>query len=139
KYNVNLFVDNSETKDAPVVMADNPTYYNLVGKVEYENRMSLMSTNFTKIQHGFLHYANAGYIIIQTKDIFSKNFAWEGLKRALLNHKLQIENIGEHSGMITATSLSPDPIPLDIKVVLIGNMDIYQILYHYDEDFRKLF
>ena len=139
KYRVNLFVDNSETKGAPVITADNPTYYNLVGKVEYEGRMGVMSTNFTKIKPGFLHYANGGYIIIQARDIFSKSFAWEGLKRALLNHKLQIENIGEHSGLITTTSLTPDPIPLNVKVILIGSLEIYQILYHYDEDFRKLF
>lgn len=139
KYEVNLLVDNSETKGAPVITADNPTYYNLIGKVEYESRMGVMSTNFTKIKPGFLHYANGGYIIIQAKDIFTKSFAWEGLKRALLNHKLQIENIGEHSGLITTTSLNPDPIPLNVKVILIGNLNIYQLLYHYDEDFSKLF
>lgn len=139
KYKVNLFVDNSDTKGAPVITANNPTYYNLIGKVEYESRMGVMSTNFTKVKPGSLHYANGGYIIIQAKDIFSKSFAWEGLKRALLNHKLQIENIGEHSGLITTTSLTPEPIPLDVKVIIIGSLDIYQILYHYDEDFRKLF
>lgn len=139
KYKVNLFVDNSETKGAPVITADNPTYYNLIGKVEYENRMGVMITNFTKIKPGFLHYANGGYIIIQAKDILTKSYAWEGLKRALLNHKLQIENIGEHAGLVTTTSLNPDPIPLDVKVVLIGNLEIYQLLYYYDEDFRKLF
>ncbi len=139
KYKVNLIVDNSETEGAPVITADNPTYYNLIGKVEYENRMGVMSTNFTKIKPGFLHYANGGYIIIQAKDILTQSFAWEGLKRALLNHKLQIENIGEHAGLITTTSLNPDPIPLDVKVILIGNLEIYQLLYHYDEDFRKLF
>lgn len=139
KYYVNLLVDHSETKGAPVITADNPTYYNLIGKVEYENRMGVMTTDFTKIKPGFLHYANGGYIIIQAKDILTKNFAWEGLKRALINHKLQIENIGEHAGLITTTSLHPEPIPLDVKVIIIGNLDLYQLLYHYDEDFRKLF
>lgn len=139
RYEINLLVDHSNTKGAPVITADNPTFYNLIGKVEYENRMGVMSTNFTKIKPGYLHYANGGYIIIQAKDIFSKSFAWEGLKRALLNKKLQIENIGEQAGLISTTSLNPDPIPLDVKVILIGSLDIYQILYHYDEDFRKLF
>src|SRR5690625_1532797 len=139
KYYVNVLVDNSETKGSPVITADNPTYYNLVGKVEYESRMGVMSTDFTKIKPGFLHYANGGYLIIQAKDIFTKNYAWEGLKRALLNQYVQIENIGEHSGLITTASLTPDPIPLDVKVILIGNLEIYQLLYHYDEDFSKLF
>jgi lon-related putative ATP-dependent protease len=139
KYAINLLVDNSETKGAPVIKADNPTFYNLMGKVEYEGRMGVMSTDFTKIKPGFLHYANGGYLIIQAKDIFSKSFAWEGLKRALHNNRLQIENIGEHTSLIATTSINPDPIPLDVKVIIIGNMEIYQLLYHYDEDFRKLF
>ncbi len=101
--------------------------------------MGVMTTDFTKIKPGFLHYANGGYMIIQAKDILTKSFAWEGLKRALLNEKLQIENIGEHSGLITTTSIHPAPMPLDVKVVLIGSLEIYQLLYHYDEDFSKLF
>lgn len=139
KYEVNLLINNRRTKGAPVVIADNPTYYNLIGKVEYENRMGVMSTDFTKVKPGYLHYANGGYLIIQAKDVFSKNFAWEGLKRALLNHKLQIENLGEQSGLMATTSISPEPIPLNIKVILIGSMDIYQLLYQHDEDFNKLF
>ncbi|MFC5591858.1 Lon protease family protein [Sporosarcina soli] len=139
KYAINLLVDNSETKGSPVIVADNPTYYNLIGKVEFENRMGIMSTDFTKIKPGFLHYANGGYIIVQAKDLFSKSYAWEGLKRALLNHKLQIENLGEHSGLITVTSLNPDPIPLHVKVIIIGNMETYQLLYQHEEDFSKLF
>ena len=101
--------------------------------------MGVMSTNFTKIKPGFLHEANGGYIIIQAKDIFCKAYAWEGLKRALLHQNLQIDNMGEHVGLVATTSLMPAPIPLDVKVIIIGNMDIYQILYMYDEDFRKLF
>lgn len=139
KYEVNLLINNRRTQGAPVVIADNPTYYNLVGKVEYENRMGVMSTDFTKVKPGYLHYANGGYLIIQAKDVFSKKFAWEGLKRALLNRKLQIENLGEQSGLMATTSISPEPIPLNLKVILIGNMDIYQLLYQHDEDFNKLF
>lgn len=139
KYRINLLVDNSETKGAPVVTADNPTFYNLVGKVEYENRMGMMSTNFTKIKPGFLHEANGGYIIIQAKDILSKGYAWEALKRALDTKNLRIENIGEHTGLMTTTSLSPDAMPLNVKVILIGNSQLYQLLHYHDEDFSKLF
>ena len=101
--------------------------------------MGVISTDFTKIKPGYLHYANGGYIIIQAKDIFSKGLAWEGLKRALLNYRLQIENIGEHSSIMATTSLNPNPIHLDVKVVIIGNTETYQTLYNNDEDFRKLF
>lgn len=139
RYQVNLLVDNSETEGAPVISADNPTFYNLIGKVEYESRMGVMSTNFTKIKPGYLHHANGGYLIIQAREIFTKSYAWEGLKRALLHEQVQIENLAEHTGVVTTTSLSPDPIPVNLKVILIGNVDLYQLLYHYDEDFRKLF
>lgn len=139
KYQVNLFVDNSQTKGAPVVTADNPTYYNLIGKVEYENKMGVMSTDFTKIKPGYLHQANGGYLIIQVKDILTNHYAWDALKRALQNKNIQIENIGEQLGLVSTTSLSPDPIPLKVKVILIGSPAIYQLLYHYDEDFKKLF
>lgn len=139
RYEVNLLVDHSETEGAPVITADNPTFNNLIGKVEYESRMGVMSTNFTKIKPGYLHRANGGYLIIHAKDVFTRNFAWEGLKRALLNEQVQIENLAEQSGMMTTTSLNPDPIPLKLKVILIGDMNLYQLLYHYDEDFRKLF
>lgn len=139
KYEVNLIVDHTETKGAPVVTADNPTFYNLLGKVEYESRMGVMSTNFTKIKPGFLHEANGGYLIVQAKDILSMSYAWNALKRSLLTEQIQIENIGEHSGLMATTSLNPEPIPLDVKVIIIGNLDLYQLLYHYDEDFGKLF
>lgn len=139
KYEVNLIVDHTKTTGAPVITADNPTFYNLLGKVEYESRMGVMSTNFTKIKPGFLHEANGGYLIVQAKDILSKSYAWDALKRALLTKQIQIENIGEHSGLMATTSLSPEPIPLNIKVVIIGNLELYQLLYHYDEDFGKLF
>ena len=139
KYKINLLVDHSNTKGAPIVKADNPSYYNLIGKTEYQSVMGGMSTDFTKIKPGYLHEANGGYLIIQAKDIFTKSYAWESLKRALLNEKIHIENIGEHSGLATTVSLKPDAIPLDVKVIVIGDVRTFQILYNYEEDFRKLF
>ena len=139
KYQVNVLVDHSETKGVPVIIADNPTFYNMIGKVEYENRMGMMTTDFTKIKPGYLHEANGGYMLIQAKDIMSKNHAWEALKRALATEKLKIENIGEHTGLVTTTSLNPDAIPLQVKVILIGNQELYQMLHFYDEDFSTLF
>src|SRR5699024_3237099 len=75
----------------------------------------------------------------QVRDILTNAYVWEGLKRALKHQQIQIENIGEQTGLVAMSSIKPDPIPLDVKVVLIGNRDIYQLLYRYDEDFRKLF
>lgn len=139
RYKINMLIDNSEAEGAPVVLADNPTYYNLIGKVEYETRMGMLSTDFTKIKPGYLHQANGGYLIIQSKDILSNSFAWEALKRALKRNRIRIENMGEQFGGQSATSLKPETIPLDVKIIMIGGSDIYNILYSYDEDFRELF
>ncbi len=139
KYQVNVLVDHHDPKGAPVVTADNPTYYNVIGKLEYENRMGVMTTDFTKIKPGYLHLANGGYLIMQVSDILSNRYAWEGLKRALKTKQIQIENIGEQAGLMATTSMKPEPIPLDVKVILIGNQELYQLLYHHDEDFSKLF
>lgn len=139
RYAVNLLVDNGETKGAPIIMADNPTFYHLLGKVEYESQMGVMSTNFTKIKKGYLHEANGGYVIIQAKDILSKPYAWAALKRTLLTEQIQIEHMNEQAGFVSTTTLNPAPIPLHVKIILIGNRELYQLLYTQDEDFRKLF
>lgn len=139
KYSINLLIDNSQTKGAPMVIADNPTYYNLIGKVEYQNKMGVLTTDYTKIKPGYLHRANGGYIILQTSDILSNHYAWEGLKRALKNKHLKMENIGEQTGLIATSSIIPESIPLDVKVILVGNPHLYQILLEYDDSFQKLF
>ncbi|HML35104.1 MULTISPECIES: Lon protease family protein [Sporomusa] len=139
KYNVNLLVDNRETQGAPVIVEINPTYYNLVGRAEYETRMGVVSTDFTMIKPGALHKANGGYLILNARDVLTNIGAWEALKRVLKTKKLQIENLGEQYGVLAMASLKPEPIPINVKVILIGNPYIYQLLYNYDEDFRKLF
>ncbi|MGL5514803.1 MAG: AAA family ATPase, partial [Sporomusa sp.] len=139
KYNVNLLVDNRETEGAPVIVEINPTYYNLVGRSEYENRMGVVSTDFTMIKPGALHKASGGYLILNARDVLTNVGAWEALKRVLKTKKLQIENLGEQYGLFAMASLKPEPIPIDLKVILIGNPQIYYLLFNYDEDFRKLF
>jgi len=139
KYRVNLFIDSSKLEHAPVIIENNPTYYNLIGKVEYENQLGVLTTNFTKIKPGALHRANGGYLIIQARDVLTNQFAWEALKRALKTKQVSIENIGEHIGYVATSSLKPKPIPLDVKVVMIGNYNIHQLLYNLDEDYKKLF
>ncbi len=139
RYTVNLLVDNSETVGAPMVYETNPSYYNLLGRVEYENRFGMVVTDFSMIKPGALHRANGGYLILQARDVFSAMQSWEVLKRVLRTREIRIENISEHFGLVAMATLRPQPIPLNIKVVMIGSPFIYHILYHYDEDFRKLF
>lgn len=139
KYRVNVLVDNKETHGAPVVVEINPTYYNLIGRVEYETRMGVVHTDYTMIKPGALHRANGGYLILHARDILSNLGAWEALKRVLKTKKLPIENLGEQYGMLAMASLKPEPIDLDVKVILVGNPMLYHLLYSYDEDFGKLF
>lgn len=139
RYKVNLFVDHRETKGAPVVYETNPSYYNLMGRMEYENRLGAVVTDFTMIKAGALHRANGGYLILQANDVLSGLQSWEALKRTLKTKEIRIENLGEQFAMVTVSTLRPQPIPLQLKVIMIGSPLLYQLLYSYDEDFRKLF
>ncbi|MCF6465467.1 Lon protease family protein [Clostridium sp. Cult2] len=137
RYQVNLFMDNGGKSSAPVIREMNPTYYNLFGKIEYVNEYGGLKTDHMKIRPGSLHEANGGYIIIQAKDILQSSQAWEGLKRAITTEEIKVENI---TGLnVISETLRPEPIPLDIKVIIIGDYFVYQLLYNYDDDFRKLF
>lgn len=137
KYEVNLFIDKSNSKGAPVIREANPTYYNLLGKIEYVNELGILKTDHTRIRPGAIHEANGGYLILQAKDILTNPGAWEGLKRALITEEAKIENIGRES--VLPETISPEPIPLDLKVIIIGDSYTYQLLYIYDDDFKKLF
>ncbi|NLA12447.1 MAG: Lon protease family protein, partial [Firmicutes bacterium] len=139
RYKVNLIVDHRETRGAPVVYETNPSYYNLLGRLEYENRFGAVVTDFTMLRGGAFHRANGGYLILQANDILSGVQSWEVLKRALKNKEIRIEALGEQYALTTFSTLRPQPIPLQIKVIMIGNPMLYQMLYYYDEDFRKLF
>lgn len=139
KYRVNLFVDNGETKGAPIVFESNPTYYNLIGRIEYENELGVITTDFTKIKAGALHKANGGYLVLQARDVLTNAFAWEGLKRALKSQQVQIEDLREQFGAVAISTLKPEPIDINLKVILLGNPYIYNLLYESDEEFRKLF
>ncbi len=139
RYRVNLLIDNSQTKGAPVVLEPNPIFYNLFGKVEYRGEFGAMVTDFTMIKPGALHRANGGYLILQARELLTSPLAWEGLKRALKSREVRIENIAEQYGMFPSATLRPEPIPLDVKVIVIGAALIYHLLYQHDDDFSKLF
>ena len=139
KYHVNVIVDNSGEGGAPVVFEQNPSYQNLFGKVEKEVQYGVVSTDFTMIRPGSIHKANNGYLVIMVEDLFRNPYAWDGLKTALKTGKVTTEEPGERMGFITAKGIKPEPIPLSIKVVMIGNPQIYQILFTKDPDFSELF
>jgi lon-related putative ATP-dependent protease len=138
KYAVNVLVDNSQLEGAPVILEMNPSHRNLIGQVEHEALFGALVTDFTLIRCGCLHRANGGYLVLPVEDVLRNPFAWETLKRALMNDEVIIEDIGERIGLQTK-SLHPEPIPLDIKVILIGRPDLYQLLLSIDENFNELF
>lgn len=139
KYKVNLFVNNANQQGAPVVCETNPNYYNLFGKVEGKASLGGISTDFSMIKCGSIHKANGGYLIIHAKEILKDPFAWDALKRTLKNQESVIENIGEQFKIFPTATIKPEPIPINVKVILIGSSYIQQLLYIYDEDFSKLF
>ena len=139
KYKVNLLVDNNEREGAPVVIEYTPTYSTLFGSLEYENKLGTVVTDFTMIKPGAIHMANGGYLILQAKDVLSVPFMWEGLKKVLKTGAITIENLRDQWGLISMSGLKPEPIPIDIKVILVGSNLLFQLLHQLDEDFGKLF
>lgn len=139
RYKVNLIVDNSDLKGAPVVMEMNPTYQRLLGKIEKEARFGALTTDYKMIRSGSLHSANGGFLIIPIEELLTKPFSWESLKRAIMNEEIEIEEITERLGFLTTRSLRPESIPLNAKVILTGKPELYQLLYMLDKDFKEIF
>ena len=139
RYRVNLLVDNCDTDGAPVVYEDNPNYQNLVGEVEQIAQMGALVTDFNLIQPGALHEANGGYLVVEARKLLTQPYAWEGLKRALRNDEIQIESPGEALGLIRTVTLEPEAIPLDVKLVVVGERLLYYLLDAYDPDMERLF
>ncbi|MCF7875587.1 AAA family ATPase [Candidatus Bipolaricaulota bacterium] len=139
KYRVNVLINNGDTDGAPVVVQDNATYPNLFGAVEKKAQFGMMSTDFTMVKPGALHEANGGYLVLKAKNLFRYGLSWEGLKSALNQGEIKIEDPAQMLGYASTKGLQPEPVPLSIKVVLIGNRRIYNILNSFEEDFQKLF
>ena len=138
-YRVNLFIDNSNKEGAPVIMDSNYSYNNIFGAIEYENYYGSLKTDHTMLKPGLLQQANGGYIIFQAKDLLANGACYEALKKALRVKQIAIENATDQRSSMVLISLKPEPIPLNLKVILIGNAQIYQTLLAMDSDFRKLF
>ena len=139
RYDVNVIVDNSELKGAPVISEDNPTATNLLGKFENESRFGALTTDFTLIKGGSLHRANGGYLILGAIELLKNQFSYDGLKRVLQSGSILIEETGQRLGVASTKTLVPQPIPLNVKVILVGDHEIYQALYTQDPDFGILF
>lgn len=139
RYQVNLIVDSSRKNGAPVQYLDNPTYHNLIGRIEYESRSTGMNTNFTMIKSGALLEANGGYLVLDAHKILNLPHAWEALKRSLYAKKVKIESLDQVLNSDTMVTLEPEPIPLNIKIILLGNRITYYMLHEMDPDFPELF
>jgi lon-related putative ATP-dependent protease len=139
RYKVNLVVDNSKLEGAPIVFEDNPTYANLVGKVEHMSMMGALVTDFNLIKAGALHRANGGALIIDARKVLTHPGAWDGLKRALQSNFIKIESLAEMYSLLSTVMLEPEPIPLKVKVIIIGEPMLYYLVQQFDPEFSQLF
>lgn len=139
RFRVNLLVGRSEGEKAPVVYEENPVFQNLMGRVEHMSQLGALVTNFLLIKPGALHQANGGYLLLDAMKLLSQPFSWEALKRALSTREIRIESLGQMVSLVSTVSLEPEPIPLDVKVVLLGNRTLYYLLAEYDPEFIELF
>lgn len=139
RYQVNLLVDHGDRERSLIVNEDHPTYQNLVGRVDHISQFGTLVTDFALIKPGALHRANGGYLLLDARKLLIQPFAWEGLKRALSTREIRIESLGEMYSLVSTVSLTPEPIALDVKVILFGDRFIYYLLHAYDPDFRQLF
>ncbi|MDY6873545.1 MAG: ATP-binding protein [Chloroflexota bacterium] len=138
-FKANLIVDNSDLEGAPVLFEDNPTYPNLIGRVEHYAQMGTLMTDFRMVKAGALHKANGGYLILDARKLLTQSYSWEGLKRALQSGEIEIESIGQALSLISTVSLKPAPIPLNLKIALIGDRMLYYLLVQHDPEFSELF
>jgi lon-related putative ATP-dependent protease len=139
KYKINLITDNTDLKGAPVVVDFNPTYTNLVGEIEYDNEYGNFSTDFMKIKPGLLHKANGGYLILQAHDVMTNFHSWETIRRVLLTGEIVTEPIREYTTGVAVSGIKPQPLKVNVKVILVGPPYLYDVLYTFDEDFQKMF
>ncbi|MCK5236003.1 MAG: AAA family ATPase, partial [Deltaproteobacteria bacterium] len=139
RYVVNLLVNNKDTKGAPVVIESNPTYFNLFGHMEYRMQYGMASTDFTMVKSGSVHKANGGYLVVNALDVLRNLFVYDALKRMIKTKEARIEDVWEQYRLSSNTTLKPEPVPVNIKIVMIGEPYIYYLLYTYDKEYRKYF
>jgi lon-related putative ATP-dependent protease len=139
RYEINVIVDNRDTEGAPVISEDNPSYDNVIGRIEHRSHFGALSTDFTLIKAGALHRANGGFLLLEISKLLRAPYAWDALKRALQSKKLRIESLGQALSLVSTVTLEPEPADLDVTVVLSGERLLYYLLCHYDSEFEELF
>jgi len=139
RYSVNVIVEHTAGKGSPVIDADHPTHANLIGRIDHISQFGTLATNFTLIKPGALHRANGGCLVIDARKLLMQPFAWDAMKRALTTREIRIESLAEAYSLVSTVSLTPEPIPLDVKVVLLGDRTLYYLLCQYDPEFGRLF
>jgi lon-related putative ATP-dependent protease len=139
RYGVNVLIDRGDKKGAPVIYEDHPTYQNLIGSVEYMARLGALTTDFNLIRPGALHKANGGYLILDAHKLLLQPYAWEALKRCLQSSQIRIESLGQMLSLVSTVSLEPEPIPLNVKVILLGERLLYYLLGSFDPELSELF
>ena len=139
RYRVNDLVDNAACVSAPVIFEYSPTYYNLFGRIDYRAHLGTLTTDLTMVRAGAMHRANGGYLVLQARDLLTSPLSWDTLKRTLRSGEVRIENIGEQNSPLPSTTLRPQPIPIDVKIVVVGTPEILQLLQATDDDFRRYF
>lgn len=139
RYKVNLLVDNSERTSAPVIYEDNPNFNALIGRIEHTAQLGTLVTDFTQIKPGALHKANGGFLMLDARKLLTQPYAWDGLKRVLQSREIRIESLAQLLSLVSTTSLEPEPVPIDTKIVLLGDRWLYYLLQALDPDFAELF
>lgn len=139
RFKVNVVVDHAHTDGAPIVDEDNPTYDNLIGRIEHLAQLGALVTDFTLIKAGALHRAHGGYLMLEAHKLLRNPYAWDGLKRALQSRRLRIESLGQALSLVSSITLEPEPLPLRVQVILIGDPQLYYLLCQLDPDFEELF
>jgi lon-related putative ATP-dependent protease len=139
RFKVNVIIDNKDLEGAPVIFENNPTYTNLIGRVEHYAQMGTLRTDFRMIKPGAMHKANGGYLVLDARKLLSQPYSWEGLKRALQSKEIEIESLGQALSIISTVSLKPEPIPLNLKIALVGDRLLYYLLMQHDPEFTELF
>jgi lon-related putative ATP-dependent protease len=139
RYRVNVVIDNGRARGAPVVEEADPTYGRLLGRLERETRFGTLSTDFTLIKAGALLQANGGYLVLNAPDVLKDPYAWDALKHALKGRTVRIADPCERDGVMASVGIQPEPIPLQVRVVLVGSPLLYSLLQSTDEDFGEIF
>jgi lon-related putative ATP-dependent protease len=139
RFSVNVIVDHGLTQGAPLIEETNPTYNNLVGQIEKKSQYGNLYTDFTLIKGGSLLHANGGYLIVNAMDLLRQPFSWDAIKRISKTREIKIEDVGDLYGFLTSSGIKPEPIPVHIRIILVGNPYLYYLLHAYDEDFSKIF